>query len=208
MIIDCITKVDNIEQNIIDKAWNFANKVVTTTDYSDSQQTDKEKKIKNFFIGKLGEEVVYGVLKDHNIQSFNITGKEGPDYSIYEQKQKRWNCDLYIKLYDKYIGITIRTQASSIAKYFGVNWIIQSIKTGRYDPSQDNPDSLVCLVECDDSYRYYPCIVYPLYRMNELKISDIQGKYSESKRIILKKDLHCCKEQFETKQMMIDTMWK
>ncbi|GHT14948.1 hypothetical protein AGMMS4956_13890 [Bacteroidia bacterium] len=89
-----------LEQADIDKARQFANDVVDTVDYGDSNQFSKAKIKEDHFVSKLGEEAVKKVFETLDKQV------EGPDYAIYSQKQKSWDADLKVDGVD----LAVKTQ--------------------------------------------------------------------------------------------------
>lgn len=187
MKVDCVKRITITNEKIVN-IRKFAQDMVRTVDYSDSRQTDKNIIEKNIFIGKIGEESAY-----LHFQELGYVVK-GPDYNIYDSKEKRWKCDLIIEDTENNKGqlleIHVMTQASSVAKYHGINWIIQAIDSGRKDPILDNSESLICLVECDDStYGTYPCIIHGPYKIGDIKLSDADGKYKGIKKVIKKYNL-------------------
>ena len=139
------------------RAIAFANAVIATVNYRDSNQ-DVEKKIRDdHFVSKLGEEAVRFVFEKRNCQI------EGPDYSIYTGKQKSWAADL--KVND--LEVAVKTQRRSAAKRYGLSWTFQD-SPERRDPILDMPNAWVCLVVYEDLKPGYECVVYPLRRIKQL----------------------------------------
>ncbi|MCC6286935.1 MAG: hypothetical protein IT249_03540 [Chitinophagaceae bacterium] len=152
-----------IPKAIAVKAWQFANAVNSTTDYSDTNQKDLKKIRLDHFVSKLGEEAVYAVLTKFG----NITQ---PDYNIYTAEQKSWNDDLYFET----TGIAVKTMLRSAANRFGLSWVFQS-GAPRRDIILDKPEAWVFFVECDDTglhNKLYKLYVYPPYQVKELKFAD------------------------------------
>ncbi|MFT3948096.1 MAG: hypothetical protein QM763_14085 [Agriterribacter sp.] len=152
-----------IPKAIAVKAWQFANDVNSTTDYSDTNQKDLKKIRLDHFVSKLGEEAVYAVLTKFG----NITQ---PDYNIYTAEQKSWDDDLYFET----TGIAVKTMLRSAATRFGLSWVFQS-GTPRRDIILDKPEAWVFFVECDDTRlhnKLYELYVYPPYQVKELKFAD------------------------------------
>jgi hypothetical protein len=198
-----MTKVDFIGKTTIERARKFASEMVKTVSYADCGQIDNGVVERNIFFGRLGEEAACIAFRG---MKYKV---EGPDYTIYKAKEKRWKYDLVIRN-DKReaLSINVMTQAASVAVYHGVNWVIQSIDKGRKDPLLSNPESLLCLVELDDSRRWFPCIVYTLYKIGDLKISEAGGKYKSTKKVIKKEDLPCFADtKDKTEQTGIDNAW-
>ena len=99
-------KIFVIEKSIIDKCKTFSENVINTTDYSDSNQNDKQKEMLDHFIGKVGEFGAYLYL-------LSLGYKEclEPDITIYTNN-KSWDEDL--KCGDITFGV--KTQSYSMAK--------------------------------------------------------------------------------------------
>ena len=141
---------------IIKEAENFADDVIGTVDYADSNQSDKNKIRDDHFISKIGEEAVKIV--------FRKLGKAvtSPDYKIYRDKRKSWKEDLKIDN----IPMAVKTQRRSTALIFGLSWTFQCSDT-RSDPILQRPEAWVCFVEYDDLHGQ-ECIVYPPRQIREL----------------------------------------
>jgi len=171
-------QIVKLKQTDIDKARKFANDVVNTVDYGDSNQFSKTKIKEDHFVSKLGEEAVKKVFE-------NLGKKvEGPDYEIYAQKEKSWEADLKIDGVD----LAVKTQKKSTAQRYGLSWTFQS-SSYRKDPILKNPNNEVCFVECDDTSDY-ACTVYPPYQVKELTFKDpvlphLKGK----KQVVYETDL-------------------
>lgn len=237
MLFEEPIKIESIEDTVINKANNFAHEVVKTINYSDSKQINTDKIIKNYFIGKLGEEAVCLAFNQLGIESYNKNGTKGPDYTIYDNKNKKksWGYDLIIKYYDNQVnqlnqlqttamccqlisqikqfkptGISVRTQAISQALKYGYNWAFQSIEGGRKDPILSNPNALVCFVECNDKNRWYDSVIYPPYQISELKFEEPDGEYFKGIKKFVKRDSlpYFGKNRIKTEQVTIDDLWK
>lgn len=153
----------------LQQARRFAQAVVDTTDYRDSNQTQRRKIEDDHFISKIGEEAVKSVFQHLN-QSV-----EGPDYAIYTGNQKSWAEDLRVEG----VAIAVKTQKRSAALRYGLSWTFQCSGTRR-DPILQQPQAWVCLVECDD-LNGYACTVYPPRQIGQLIFRDpvlahLQGK--------------------------------
>lgn len=154
------------------RAKRFAEAVVGTTDYSDSNQTLRVKIQQDHFISKLGEEAAKKVLQAYG----EVTG---PDYGIYDVKAKSWAADLAVNG----VEVAVKTQAQSSASKYGRSWTFQDGATRR-DAILDKPEAWVVLVVFDDlqPYRFQ---VYPPYQMGELpfgepKLAHLKG----SKKVV------------------------
>ncbi len=168
-----------IETELLARAQNFAKKVVDTVDYRDSNQYLREKIRLDHFISKIGEEAVRKVF-----EMYGCTVK-GPDYRIYDGKEKSWEDDLFIDG----AGLAVKTQTRSSAKKYGLSWTFQD-SVVRKDNIFNRPNAWVCFVVCDDINKSYNAIVYPPFQIKELvfkppKLAHLQGK----KRVVYAKDL-------------------
>lgn len=141
---------------IIVKARNFANAVVQTTNYSDSNQFSAQKIKDDHFVSKLGEEAVKKAYSKYALVT-------GPDYSIYNPKNKSWNPDLYVND----VALAVKTQRRSIAQRYGLSWTFQCSSLRR-DKILDEKDAWVCFVEYNDLHNAKPCLVYPAFQIKEL----------------------------------------
>ncbi len=144
---------------LIAKARLFAEQVVGTVDYQDSNQVNREKIRQDHFISKLGEEAVRAVFLQYaEYVSF-------PDYHIYQKKAKSWDSDLQINGLD----LAVKTQRSTQAAKYGLSWTFQASAVRR-DPILYMPNHWVCFVECDDTGKMpsYICSVYPARQIREL----------------------------------------
>ena len=142
---------------IISKAEKFANAVVDTVNYADSNQRNKAKIRNDHFISKIGEEAVCAAFRHLN-QPINT-----PDYKIYNEKSKSWDADLM----SNNTEIAVKTQASSQAKKYGTSWTFQASEK-RFDPILNEPESWVCFVVCDDTKANYECFVYQPQQIKNL----------------------------------------
>ncbi len=168
----------SISSQQIAQAKRFAQQVIPTVNYRDSNQTNRAKIQNDHFVSKLGEEAVAQVFREHDWQI------KGPDYSIYEGKNKSWEEDLYVDD----IGLAVKTQKQSSATRYGLSWTFQS-SPKRRDPILDAPLAWVCFVLCDEQNNYN-CLVYPPYQIHELvfkdpKLARLKGK----KKVLYAEDL-------------------
>jgi hypothetical protein len=168
-----------LDSSLILKAKQFAEGVVGTVDYTDSNQSIKTKIQDDHFISKLGEEAVK--------QLFESRGNKviGPDYTIYHGKRKSWSADLVINE----IEVAVKTQKKSAANKYGLSWTFQ-LSAVRKDPVLKNPEAWICFVECDDSKENFPCKVFPPKKMKSLlmrepRLQHLKGK----KKVVYAEDL-------------------
>lgn len=199
----------SIDRAIIVKAQKFAEDVVKTIDYTDRKQPNREKVRFDYFIGKVGEEGVYAAFSQMGIQIYSqdrntLTLTPGPDYAIYPKKRKTFGHSLFIKYNDKYIEISVHTQAISQAIKYGTGWTFQI-----QDPILNNPEAWVVFVECDDTRtKTYDCIIHQPYQIKDLEIVDAAGYYKGIKKFIRKEDLPCFqKDRIKTIQPTLDDLW-
>src|SRR5215211_4905895 len=123
----------------IARASAFADTVIDTVNYRDSNQSRRQKIRDDHFVSKIGEEAVHLVFEARNCVV------EGPDYSIYEGKQKSWIADLEINA----LKVAVKTQRRSTANRYGLSWTFQD-SPKRRDPILSMPDAWVCLVVYED----------------------------------------------------------
>jgi hypothetical protein len=150
-------QIIHIPPEVVARAQAFADAVSATVNYHDSNQTQKQKIRDDHFVSKLGEEAVRLVFE---ARSCTV---EGPDYTIYDKKQKSWAADLKINSLD----VAIKTQRRSAAKRYGLSWTFQD-SPKRRDPILSMPEAWVCFVVYEDLDPGFECIVYPLRKIKQL----------------------------------------
>src|SRR5574339_8977 len=153
-----------------ERARAFAVAVIETVDYRDSNQTRKRKIYDDHFVSKLGEEAVRQVFESRK------RTVQGPDYTVYEGKQKSWIADL--KIND--LEVAVKTQRRSAAVRYGLSWTFQD-SPRRRDPILSMPEAWVCFVVYEDLKTDCECIVYPLRKIKQLtfeppRLSHLAGK--------------------------------
>jgi hypothetical protein len=141
----------------VNRASAFADAVTDTVNYRDSNQTTRQKIRDDHFVSKLGEEAVRMVFEARNCIV------KGPDYTIYEGKQKSWVADLQVNALD----VAVKTQRRSAANRYGLSWTFQD-SPKRRDPILSLPEAWVCLVLYEDLSPGFECIVYPLRKIKQL----------------------------------------
>ena len=146
-----------LPSSVVSKAEKFAEAVVETVNYADSNQRNKTKIKNDHFISKIGEEAVCAAFR-HFGQPINE-----PDYEIYKGTAKSWAADLVTNETE----IAVKTQARSQAKKYGLSWTFQSSEK-RFDPILNEPESWVCFVVCDDTKANYECFVYQPQQIKNL----------------------------------------
>ena len=159
-----------LSSEAVNRAKAFAEMVTDTVNYRDSNQAVKKKIHDDHFVSKLGEEAVHLVFETRNSMI------EGPDYGIYDGRQKSWAADLKINSLD----VAVKTQRRSAANRYGLSWTFQD-SPKRRDPILDMPDAWVCLVVFEDLKPDYKCVVYPLRKVKQLifeapRLSKLVGK--------------------------------
>ena len=163
-------QIIQLPSEAVDRAKAFAESVIGTVNYRDSNQAIKKKIQDDHFVSKLGEEAVRCVFEARKCVV------EGPDYAIYDSEQKSWAADLTINALD----VAVKTQRRSAAKRYGLSWTFQD-SPDRRDPILDMPDAWVCLVVYEDLKPEYECVVYPLRKIKQLifeapRLSKLVGK--------------------------------
>ena len=98
-------QIIRLPPEVVARAQAFADAVTDTVDYQDSNQTKKKKIRDDHFVSKLGEEAVRLVFEARHCIV------EGPDYGIYDSKQKSWAADLKINA----LEVAVKTQRRSTA---------------------------------------------------------------------------------------------
>lgn len=139
------------------KAREFAAAVVPTVNYRDSLQFNTEKIRDDHFVSKLGEEAVRQVFESLALQV------QGPDYTIYNGKQKSWESDLYVND----VALAVKTQRKSAAQRYGLSWTFQKSRF-RTDPILQNPEAWVCFVEFDDVAATPYFTIFPPFQIKNL----------------------------------------
>jgi transposase len=173
-------QLTNLDVDEVIRAKRFAEKVVSTTDYSDSNQSFREKIQMDHFISNLGEEAVRKVLQAY-------AKVEGPDYAIYEAKEKSWEADLLVNAME----LAVKTQAQSSAIKYGRSWTFQD-GMQRRDTILDKPKAWVVFVLFDD-LQPYRFLVYPPFQICELtfgepKLAQLKG----AKKVVYAEGLPGC----------------
>lgn len=163
-------RIIQLPLEIVARAQAFAEAVTDTVNYQDSNQTKKEKIRDDHFVSKLGEEAVRLVFEARRCIV------EGPDYTIYEKKQKSWVADLKVNALD----VAVKTQRRSAAHRYDLSWTFQD-SPKRRDPILAMPEAWVCLVVYEDLKPGCECVVYPLRKIKQLifeapRLSHLAGK--------------------------------
>jgi len=168
-------KTISLDDETVKKAREFADLVVKTINYSDSNQFNLSKIANDHFISKIGEEAVK--------KTFESLGKsvEGPDYAIYEKKEKTWDADLLI---DDGVEIAVKTQKKSTADRFGLSWTFQA-SPQRRDIILDNKEAWAVFVECNDKDSSFDCTIYPPYQIKELTFGEPKLDYLKGKKKVV-----------------------
>jgi hypothetical protein len=163
-------QIVQLSPEAVSRAEAFAEAVTETVNYRDSNQTHKQKIRDDHFVSKLGEEAARQVFEARNCVV------EGPDYTIYDGKQKSWDPDLKINA----LEVAVKTQRRSTAQRYGLSWTFQD-SPKRRDPVLSMPEAWVCLVVFEDLKSGFECMVYPLRRIKQLvfeapRLSRLMGK--------------------------------
>jgi len=149
----------NLSLEAVKRAHIFSQQIISTIDYSDSNQTHINKIKDDHFVSKIGEEAAKDVISAYG----KITG---PDYTIYHGKAKSWDDDLRINN----IGIAVKTQRKTNALKYGLSWTFQYGQERR-DRILNRPNAWVIFVEYDDT-NPYNCNVYPPFQIKQLTFGE------------------------------------
>lgn len=150
----------------------FADGVINTVNYSDSNQSNKTKIRDDHFISKLGEAAVRKAFEQYGSRV------QGPDYNIYEGKQKSWDDDLYIND----VGLAVKTQRCSAAQRFGLSWTFQK-SSFRTDPILQKPEAWVCFVAYNDLSEAPACTVFPPFQIKQLPFKSPKLAHLANKKV-------------------------
>jgi hypothetical protein len=155
---------------VVNRANAFADAVTETVNYRESNQVKSQKIRDDHFVSKLGEEAVRMVFERRHCIV------EGPDYEIYQGKQKSWVADLKVNA----LEVAVKTQRRSAANRYGLSWTFQD-SPKRRDPILSMPEAWVCLVVYEDLKPDFECLVYPLRKVKKLifetpRLSRLAGK--------------------------------
>ena len=120
----------------IEKCQTFA-KSIDTSFYASRNQSNNEKRIKDQYVGKLGEIAVFIYFKENCIEVSE------PDFKIYEKSKKSWDYDLK----GKDINIHVKTQNVEQGKKFGGSFIFE--KSDRLIFKDHKENDYVCFVSID-----------------------------------------------------------
>jgi len=150
-------QIVQLSPEAVSRAKAFAETVIETVNYRDSNQTHKQKISDDHFVSKLGEEAACQVFEARDCIV------EGPDYTIYDGKQKSWDPDLKINA----VEVAVKTQRRSAARRYGLSWTFQD-SAKRRDLILSLPEAWVCLVVFEDLKPGFECMVYPLRKIKQL----------------------------------------
>ncbi|RPJ24404.1 MAG: hypothetical protein EHM33_17980 [Chloroflexi bacterium] len=150
-------QIIHLPPEAVERARAFAEAVTETVNYRDSNQTLKEKIHDDHFVSKLGEEAVRLVFEARNCSV------EGPDYAVYDGRQKSWAADLKINA----LEVAVKIQRRSAANRYGLSWTFQD-SPERCDPVLSMPEAWVCLIVYEDLKPGFECLVYPLRKIKQL----------------------------------------
>jgi len=120
----------------IKKCRDFSNKIDTGF-YATRNQFNKEKRIKDQIIGKLGELATFMYFKNKNIEISQ------PDFKLYDKANKSWDFDLK----GDNLNIHVKSQSVDQGKKYGVSWIFQNEDKHIFRDVSDN--DYVCFVSID-----------------------------------------------------------
>mgnify|MGYP000676647368 CR=1 FL=1 len=154
------------------KAAEFADAVVKTVNYRDSLQFNATKIRDDHFVSKLGEEAVKQAF-----ESFT-NSIQGPDYNIYQSRQKSWESDLYVNE----IPLAVKTQRRSAAERYGLSWTFQK-SSFRADPILQKPEAWVCFAVFNDLAEKPDFTVFPPFQIKELPFKSPRLAHLADKKI-------------------------
>lgn len=160
----------HLSPEAVERAIAFADAVIATVNYRDSNQSVKQKIRDDHFVSKLGEEAARLLFERRGAVV------KGPDYTVYAGREKSWDADLKVNG----IEVAVKTQRRSAAHRYGLSWTFQD-SPERRDPILDMQEAWVCLVVYEDLKEGYECIVYPLRKIKQLifeapRLSKLIGK--------------------------------
>jgi hypothetical protein len=120
----------------IKKCQEFANSMDTGF-YATRNQFNKEKRVLDQIVGKVGELAAFSYFKEKGINTTE------PDFAIYGKSKKSWDFDLK----GKDINLHVKTQAKSQGERYGVSWVFE--KTDRHVFRDVSDNDYVCFVSVD-----------------------------------------------------------
>jgi len=179
-----------LNEKQINKIKQFAEDCVKTNYYGDTKQHNIYKIERDIFIGKAGEEAVKKVFLSYI--SNNLI--KGPDYNIYDKKNKSWEEDLFIDG----VGLGVKTQIKNSADAFDLSWLFQKdSEKGRRDVVLDKPDAFVCFVLYTDQGGEHSFYVYPPTQIKNLNFKDPKKEdLIGYKSVVYARDLNHVKDNF------------
>ncbi|RMG83533.1 MAG: hypothetical protein D6714_09540 [Bacteroidetes bacterium] len=158
----------------IEHALAFAQQVVPTVNYLDSNQSNQLKILDDHFVSKIGEEAVRKVFVSLGCAVV------GPDYDVYEGRRKSWAEDLFVEG----TPLAVKTQKRTAANRYGLSWTFQN-SPKRRDPVLQSPDAWVCFVLCNDHAGQYDCVVLPPVRVGELRFREPRLAHLKGKKKVV-----------------------
>lgn len=169
----------NLTDSEKEKAMKFAEQVVDTTDYSDTDQTSRNKVKTDHYCSKLSEQAVY---KHYKNLGESITE---PDYTIYDKDHKSFTCDLVLNN----TKLAIKTQKKSDADRYGLSWVF-NLST-RKDPMLKNPKQWIVFTECIDTDGSWDIIIYPPKQVKNIVFKEpFKENLKNKKRVVYAKDIY------------------
>lgn len=162
-----------LPKTVYQKAQQFAEQVIATVNYSDSNQNNRAKIQQDHYVSKLGEEAVRQLYERAGWQV------KGPDYTIYEGQRKSWEEDLFVDD----IGLAVKTQKRSSANRYGLSWTFQC-SAKRKDPILNDPLAWVCFVVYED-VGDHACLVYPAMQIQQLDFKAPKLKHLRAKKKVI-----------------------
>lgn len=118
------------------KCQTFAN-TIDTSFYATRHQFNKDKRIKDNIIGKLGEIATLKYFKSKDIEL------SSPDFNIYNRNQKSWDYDLK----GKNINLHCKSQSVEQGKKYGISFIFEN--TDKHIFKEVNGNDYVSFISVD-----------------------------------------------------------
>ena len=115
---------------MVEKIHTFSQSIDTSF-YSNRNQFNKEKRIKDQVVGKMGEFAIFSTLKP------KFQDISEPDLNIYPPNKKTWDFDL--KAQNPHIlNMHVKSQTLESGNRYGVSWIFQNTDKEIFNSSKKN----------------------------------------------------------------------
>lgn len=160
-------------QNVLARYFAKESADSSYDEYLKRNQPDKKKHIRDIYIGKLAEYMVYNYYQNKDI---NVTP---PDIMIYDKKKKSYDADLAI-INDSQIVTKIHVKSHITNNLTDVSWVFQR----NTDPLINNPlpnDYLALCVFDEIKKEYYMYIV----NIFDVKFSEMVLEHLRNNKIAI-----------------------